>query len=102
MATKDPIMGVDEGVMDWQSRAACIGEDPTLFDPSRTTKPGAKDRKRVWQAKDICQGCPVKNECLAFGAKHRYYGVFGGEYIAAGHIVFDPHYRNPKYRGRAA
>jgi len=55
----------------WQNEAACGGEDTDLFfSESRT------DRKR---AMEICQGCPVRTDCLnsalARGEKN---GIWGG------------------------
>jgi WhiB family redox-sensing transcriptional regulator len=62
--------------MDWRDKAACIDKDPETF-----YKPGRSAQK----ARDICNLCPVWEECLLFAMQaeaqedfwHRY-GIFGG------------------------
>lgn len=55
----------------WQGRAACRGVDPEVFFPT------AYDD--AWRAKEICAGCPVRIDCLAFSLRNRErYGVWGG------------------------
>ena len=50
----------------WLPLAACKNHpDPDLFFPHRHT-PIA----RIWEAKQICGGCPVKAECLAEAIRH--------------------------------
>ncbi|MGA4995936.1 WhiB family transcriptional regulator [Nonomuraea bangladeshensis] len=65
--------------MSWIHRAACRDVDPEVFFPiaSPDTKLGAAAEE---EAKTVCRGCPVREECLGtsirFGAQH---GVWGGE-----------------------
>jgi WhiB family redox-sensing transcriptional regulator len=64
--------------MDWMVAAACRGEDPGLFVPDT---PNAQTARAV----AVCDGCPVREECLEYAMKleghreltHRF-GVFGG------------------------
>lgn len=68
--------GLGEG---WQFRAACRGEDASLFfAPSyfeRHKEKAARERK----AKAICARCPVREPCLEFALRVREaHGVWGG------------------------
>jgi WhiB family redox-sensing transcriptional regulator len=55
----------------WRLRAACRDEDPGLFFPELGESAEA--------AKQVCAGCPVKAQCLAFAvASGERFGVFGG------------------------
>lgn len=55
----------------WAAFGSCRGEDPDLFFPGPD---GAPD-----QAIRICNGCPVKDECLDWALEARIsYGVWGG------------------------
>jgi hypothetical protein len=65
---------------DWIERGACAL-------PARTGPPTEGDLRRVdaffgsspTRAKEICKGCPVKDECLAFALRHRIIdGTWGG------------------------
>lgn len=56
---------------EWQSRALCAQVDPELFFPEK----GGTDRP----AKQVCQGCEVRPECLAYALEHgEHFGVWGG------------------------
>jgi WhiB family redox-sensing transcriptional regulator len=56
---------------DWREYAACMGVDPDLFFPVR----GASTR----EAKAVCAGCPVRDECLEWAfANHERFGIWGG------------------------
>lgn len=62
--------------MDWRDRAACRGVDPELFFPI-----GRDDveRPEIDAAKQICEGCPVHDECLAYALRTRQpEGIWGG------------------------
>lgn len=63
--------------MDWMIDAACRGaEDADLWFPITEIGPGAA---QVAEAKAVCAGCPVRDECLEFAlALGLDYGVFGG------------------------
>ena len=55
----------------WQERANCLGVDPDLFFPER----GASTK----EAKGVCGGCEVKNECLEYALRHgEKFGIWGG------------------------
>lgn len=57
---------------DWYSRAACRGHDLEAFVPDR--------HQPVKEARAICSGCPVREECLRFAmdAPAWLCGVWGG------------------------
>src|SRR5690606_28754178 len=55
----------------WRNNAACLGVDSNVFFPGR----GAKGT----EAKQICGGCPVREECLEYALRTRpVYGIWGG------------------------
>lgn len=61
----------------WQDRAACKDADPSLFLTGVTS--------RVMKAKEICESCPVMDDCLTFALEnedfepHVYGGMTGAE-----------------------
>ena len=60
----------------WRSAAACRSADPELFFPISDS---GKSLEQVAEAKAICAGCPVRNECLAFALRTgQVYGIWGG------------------------
>jgi WhiB family transcriptional regulator, redox-sensing transcriptional regulator len=60
----------------WRSLAACQFADPDLFFPISSSGPSGS---QVAQAKAICAGCPVRQQCLAFALRtHQVHGVWGG------------------------
>ncbi len=59
------------GDRQWQDQANCLGVDPDLFFPER----GASTR----EAKEVCRGCVVKQDCLEFAlANGEKFGIWGG------------------------
>lgn len=55
----------------WQDLANCLGVDPDLFFPER----GASTR----EAKAVCQGCVVKDDCLEYALQNgEKFGIWGG------------------------
>lgn len=54
----------------WMSWALCAETDPELFFPEK----GGSPRR----AKEICAGCPVRQECLEYALKNGETGVWGG------------------------
>ncbi|MFM7509365.1 MAG: WhiB family transcriptional regulator [Actinomycetota bacterium] len=59
------------GSESWQLYANCLGVDPDLFFPER----GASTR----EAKQVCQGCVVREECLEYAlANGEKFGIWGG------------------------
>jgi WhiB family redox-sensing transcriptional regulator len=63
----------------WQWRAACRGEDSSLF--FAPNHPETKDEKHIREreAKSICAICPVRIECLEYAVRIREtHGIWGG------------------------
>ena len=61
---------------DWRQLAACRHADPELFFPVSASGPSLD---QVTQAKAICAGCAVRQQCLAFALDTRQdHGVWGG------------------------
>lgn len=57
----------------WRGRAACRDADPEVFFPARPT------RRRVETAQALCQGCSVREACLAWAIEHGMHaGIWGG------------------------
>ena len=55
----------------WQESSNCLGVDPDLFFPER----GASTR----EAKDVCRGCVVREDCLEFALQNgEKFGIWGG------------------------
>jgi WhiB family redox-sensing transcriptional regulator len=72
---------------DWQKRALCAQTDPEAFFPEK----GGSTR----EAKRMCQGCDVKNECLEYALAHdERFGIWGG--------VSERERRALKRRGRSS
>lgn len=61
--------------MEWMDKAACIGHDPELWFPEKTTTLG-----KIRFAKMLCfDECPVQAQCLNHSQEHRIvYGIWGG------------------------
>lgn len=60
----------------WRDRAACRNSDPDLFFPVGTTGPSLDE---IEAAKALCQGCPVREDCLQFAIEtNQESGVWGG------------------------
>ena len=55
---------------DWRKKANCKGSDIDLFYP--------EDDKSFDKALEICEGCPVIEECRDYGLRNERYGVHGG------------------------
>lgn len=81
---------------DWQVKAACRGLDASMFFHPENER-GRSRRRREEQAKQVCSGCPVTQQCLRWALSVREpYGVWGGLsstereelLIAAGHNGF--------------
>jgi WhiB family redox-sensing transcriptional regulator len=63
----------------WQFRAACRGQDTSLFfAPNYFEKREEKDRREA-KAKAFCRICPVREECLEYALRIREpHGIWGG------------------------
>ena len=55
------------------SEAACREVDPGLFFPN-----DGDNVAQIAEAKAVCAGCAVKDDCLAFALKYPQYGIWGG------------------------
>lgn len=54
---------------EWMARAACVLDDPYLYDEIGDTKPPS----------DVsCFHCTVRAQCLTFGINHNFEGIWGG------------------------
>lgn len=60
-------------LLSWRADGACRGMDPALFYPDRG------DLDAVRRAKEVCRGCAVQEQCLAW-ALHacERIGIWGG------------------------
>ena len=55
----------------WASKAKCLQAEPDTFFPEK----GGSTR----EAKRICSGCPVREECLEYAlANDERFGIWGG------------------------
>jgi len=62
----------------WRQQAACFGHDPEMFFPI-----GLNDVNP--EALAICQGCPVRLQCLDHAIQNNYAtGIWGGERFSIG------------------
>lgn len=56
---------------DWRDRAACLGLEPEIFYPLTDEEAAV--------AREICDGCEVRTECLEYAlARREKDGVWGG------------------------
>ncbi len=66
------VIDIEREEMVWQNYANCLGVDPDLFFPER----GASTR----EAKEVCRGCVVQDECLEFALSNgEKFGIWGGK-----------------------
>lgn len=64
--------------MPWADRAACAGQDVTLFYPAGKAD-GDDYRRGVERARAICHPCPVAWDCLRWALNSREpWGIWGG------------------------
>lgn len=62
--------------MDWRQQAECLDKDPELFFPVGTT---GLALEQTDQAKEVCRGCAVIEECLEWAlTSNQDAGVWGG------------------------
>lgn len=62
---------IPELYLGWQNKANCRGVNPTLFYPERGVSTS--------EAKAVCSGCEVKEECLEFAVESgEKFGIWGG------------------------
>ena len=71
MRAGDTMQGEDDGLLAWQDQALCAQTDPEAFFPEK----GGSTR----EAKRICVGCEVKQECLEYALmQDERFGIWGG------------------------
>ena len=69
----------DDWSIGWQFRAACRGEDSSLFFAPSYFEKREEKLAREAKAKVYCAGCPVREECLEYALRIREpHGVWGG------------------------
>jgi len=51
------------------SEASCVGEDPQIFDGETVSA--------IVKAKQICNGCPIRDECARWAMQTQDFGVWG-------------------------
>lgn len=62
----------------WADHGECKKHDPKIWFPDDMV--GSSGRKFVVQAKSICSGCAVINQCLNYAiANQETYGIWGGQ-----------------------
>ncbi|MFI6447215.1 WhiB family transcriptional regulator [Kitasatospora sp. NPDC050543] len=70
--------GAFDHYWEWQLHAACRGLDSGLFFHPAGERGRAHDEREM-AAKEVCRGCPVREECLRHALRTREpYGVWGG------------------------
>ena len=62
---------------DWIRDVACRGLTHLFFPPA-AERPQARERREAG-AREVCSGCTVRLECMAFAREHHEYGFWGGE-----------------------
>ena len=71
-----PNPALDQADDSWRDRALCRETDPELFFPIGTT---GQALLQIDRAKQVCDECPVKIECLDFAIEtNQDSGVWGG------------------------
>ncbi|HEX6209008.1 MAG TPA: WhiB family transcriptional regulator [Actinomycetota bacterium] len=70
---------MNEWVMGWQYRAACRGEDSSVFFAPNYFERKDEKEAREAKAKALCVRCPVRLECLDYALRTREpHGIWGG------------------------
>ncbi len=63
----------------WQDIAACKGMDPLIFFGPEHAETVKEKHEREEAAKEVCNICPVRAECLEYAlASKEAYGIWGG------------------------
>ena len=63
----------------WQPRAACRGPQSAVFFPPTQFERKEEKLERERRAKEICQGCSVRQDCLEYAIGIREpHGIWGG------------------------
>jgi hypothetical protein len=70
------VLGLDRKDFVWQDLAACEGMDTRLF-----FEYYEEDPVIARQIDELCDGCPIKQQCLLNGLENREVGVRAGVYL---------------------
>lgn len=62
---------------DWMRKGACKGLTHLFFPPA-AERPQARERRES-AAKQVCESCVVRVECMEFAREQHEYGFWGGE-----------------------
>jgi WhiB family transcriptional regulator, redox-sensing transcriptional regulator len=103
----------NEDKVDWRQKGNCNNKDPELFFPIGR---GSLIDLQVEQAKELCEPCPVRSECLIFSLKtkdtwdgsKRYeeFGIWGGfdedQRRGLRRLSNNPRTFKPKFRGKSS
>lgn len=69
---------MNEWAMGWQYRAACRGEDSSVFFAPNHFERKEEKEAREAKAKALCVRCPVRLECLDYALRAREpHGIWG-------------------------
>jgi WhiB family redox-sensing transcriptional regulator len=78
---------LDDG---WQRKAACRGPESVLFFPPTLPESRGEREAREARAKQICDACHVRGDCLDFSLRIREpHGIWGGLNEAERRLVLD-------------
>ncbi len=72
----EQILPTPRGV-DWREFAACKGH-VQLFFAKKAERPEARARRET-KARELCDSCPVFEQCRSWARDNREYGYWGGE-----------------------
>jgi WhiB family redox-sensing transcriptional regulator len=65
---------IDPVDLRWKDDAACKGMTDVFFPPA-----GTQTRSHIEQARAVCAGCPVQNECADYAAHiNAQHGIWAG------------------------
>lgn len=64
----------------WRSQANCLGTDPSLFFSDLMFDGGSQRAATdlYADARQVCAGCVVREECLEYGMSEVDFGMYGG------------------------
>jgi len=69
----------DPTIWGWQLRAACRGQDATLFFAPNYFEKKQNKLAREAEAKQMCARCEVRSDCLEYALRVREnHGIWGG------------------------
>ncbi len=71
--------------LDWRGQANCRGH-LQLFFAKKAERPEARARREA-KAKQLCDDCPVFEECRSFARSTRQYGYWAGESELDRHLL---------------